>query len=122
MKIHDSGAIVGTATYSGSNTNIATGSHGVLLAPAYEIQVDAFNCQTYVGWDRTVSGPKALLGGVEFFTTLAGNETVDEAALAASNVTMPSGTTSDPAQLVSVFPSSGGLGGSLTAKDLQKAQ
>ena len=42
------GAIVGTATYSGNNTNIATGSHGVLLAPAYEIQVDTFIPQEYV--------------------------------------------------------------------------
>jgi hypothetical protein len=32
-KINNGGAIVGTATYSGSNTNIAAGSHGVLLIP-----------------------------------------------------------------------------------------
>jgi hypothetical protein len=32
-RINDGGAIVGTATYSGSNTNIASGSHGVLLLP-----------------------------------------------------------------------------------------
>jgi hypothetical protein len=31
--INDSGAIVGTATYSGTNTAIAQGSHGVLLLP-----------------------------------------------------------------------------------------
>ena len=31
--INDSGAIVGTATYSGTNTAIAAGSHGVMLIP-----------------------------------------------------------------------------------------
>jgi len=31
--INDSGAIVGTATYSGTDTSIAAGSHGVLLLP-----------------------------------------------------------------------------------------
>jgi hypothetical protein len=31
--INDGGAIVGTATYSGTNTAIAAGSHGVLLLP-----------------------------------------------------------------------------------------
>ena len=31
--INDSGAIVGTATYSGTNTAIASGSHGVMLCP-----------------------------------------------------------------------------------------
>jgi hypothetical protein len=34
------GAIVGTATYSGSNPNIAAGSHGVMLIPG-ELSVDA---------------------------------------------------------------------------------
>jgi len=32
-RINDSGAIVGTATYSGTNTAIAAGSHGVMLVP-----------------------------------------------------------------------------------------
>jgi hypothetical protein len=32
-RINDSGAIVGTATYSGTNTAIASGSHGVMLIP-----------------------------------------------------------------------------------------
>lgn len=51
FNINDYGAIVGTATYtqSGNNTNIANGQHGVLLAPAYEIQVDGFIPQEYVG-------------------------------------------------------------------------
>lgn len=32
-RINDSGAIVGTATYSGTNTAIAAGSHGIMLCP-----------------------------------------------------------------------------------------
>jgi hypothetical protein len=50
--INDSSEIIGTATYTllDNNDTRPPGSHAVLLAPAYEIQVDAFIPQEFVQW------------------------------------------------------------------------
>ena len=89
--INDSGAIVGTATYTGTNTAIAQGSHGVLLAPAYQIQVDAFIPQEYVtdpvgyvynGNDRKVPLDGLFTSGTATFTKSSPQFKIEQTAMA----------------------------------------